>query len=581
MIMIKKNKIKGLFILAILTYMSIYFCSCENSDQGFFAVIDDESEESEISDKETTVEESDIKSKEFFLELKEKQLDKNPLSDINVRKAIFHAIDREKIVNELYGEYNQVLNSLFPEDSYYYYQSWMEYNYDIEKAEEYLKKAGYGTDNPLYITIGSTSDSDTKRMIEEMIKEDLSKIGIEIWIFNKSSEEWYSDYVGKGDYELGIWSIYNFDGDCLINSFGSDKIPSLATEENKNCENFYWYKNTDADNILKKIENQSNIENKKELVIDFQDMIADDAVVLPLYSRIDAIAYNNKKISEIDVSTKNNKIYFNMENWVLKDGGQVNEDKTNEVIIGFQGEDYDLLDLFNKDYISDLLIKGLWEINENGEYEEVLVEEIYSSEENITGSSGSKVSVALKNEIFWEDGSPITSEDVKYTYDTITGNENITGIDEDYYKIDRIEVINEKEFNIIFKEKIKNWEKLFGFVFPKDSMKDKDINNLTIEDIMANGPYKIEEHKSREYLLLKKNDFYFNEITDIDYLQILFDTNFNNLVGMLKSGEVDLLSILFNLDLVRELDEDENFNLLIKPGNYMEHLAICLKPREE
>ncbi|MDY0028099.1 MAG: ABC transporter substrate-binding protein, partial [Candidatus Humimicrobiaceae bacterium] len=180
-----------------------------------------------------------------------------------------------------------------------------------------------------------------------------------------------------------------------------------------------------------------------------------------------------------------------------------------------------------------------------------------------------------------EDGSNITAEDVKYTYDIIKKNENILNIDKDYLKIDRIEVINEKEFNIVFKEKIKNWERFFGIIFPKDSMEEKDIINLKIEDIVASGPYKVEEYKNQEYLLLKKNDFYFNETPDIDYFRILFDTNFANLVNMLKGGEVDLLKVLFNLDLVNELDEDKDIDLLIKSGNYMEHLAICLRPKEK
>lgn len=573
----KKIKITAFFIMAILMIASICLYSCENNDLGLFAMVEDESG---IDYREVTIGESDIKSKDFFLELKEKQKDKNPLEDINIRKAMFHAIDRERIVYELYGDYNGVINSLFPVDSYYHNQSWDEYNYDKEKAAEYLRKAGYGIDNPLYITIGSTSNSDAKQMIEDMIKEDLREIGIEIWIFNRASEEWYRECVGKGEYELGIWSVYNFDGNCLINNFGSDKIPSMATEENKKCENFYWYKNEDVDDILKKIEITENNEKKRELLANIQDIIAGDAVILPIYSRIDAIVYNNKKVSDIDVSVKNNKIYFNIENWVFNNEGRVDEDETNEVIIGYHGDDYRLTNLFNKDYVSDLLVKGLWEIDENGEYEEILVEEVYSPEENFISSYNLEKRVVLKDEILWEDGSPITSGDVKYTIDAIKGSENISGIDEDYYKIEQIEVIDEKIFDILFKERVKNWEKLFGLVFPEGSLEDVDFTNLSIEDIVASGPYVVEEYVSEDYLLLKKNDFYFEETPDIDYFKILFDTSMNNLVAMLRDGEVDMLNPLFNLDLIKDLDEDEDFNLLIKPGNYMEHLAICLKPRE-
>jgi len=354
----------------------------------------------------------------------------------------------------------------------------------------------------------------------------------------------------------------------------------METEENKNCCNFYWYKNTDVDDLLKIIENETDIKRKKELISDLQDMIASDAVILPLYSRIDVVAYNNKKISNIDVDTINNKIHFDIENWVLNSDWQTNENEAKEIIVGLNSEDYNL-DSFSKDFVSNLLIKGLWEINEKSEYEKVLVEEAFLTGKSIDDSTGMEVRVTLKDGIFWEDGSNITAEDVKYTYDIIKKNENILNIDKDYLKIDRIEVINEKEFNIVFKEKIKNWERFFGIIFPKDSMEEKDIINLKIEDIVASGPYKVEEYKNQEYLLLKKNDFYFNETPDIDYFRILFDTNFANLVNMLKGGEVDLLKVLFNLDLVNELDEDKDIDLLIKSGNYMEHLAICLRPKEK
>ncbi|MFZ3386767.1 MAG: ABC transporter substrate-binding protein, partial [Candidatus Hydromicrobium sp.] len=152
--MIKLNKIV-LTILLILIFISIFMYSCEYNDLGLFTTVN---EKDEADSGKNTIEELDINSKEFFLESKEKQMNKNPLNDINIRKAIFYAIDRERIVNELYGEYNKVLNSLFAEDSYYYNPSWSGYDYDLNKAKEFLSKAGFGVDNPLYITIGTTSD---------------------------------------------------------------------------------------------------------------------------------------------------------------------------------------------------------------------------------------------------------------------------------------------------------------------------------------------------------------------------------------------------------------------------------------
>ncbi len=576
--MIKLNKIIRPAVLLALMLISIFMYSCEYNDLGLFTTLDDEEE---TGNGKNAVKDLDVNSKEFFLELKGKQKNKNLLDDVNVRKAIFYAIDREKIVNELLGEYGEVLDSLFAKDSYYY-PAWSEYNYDLGKAEEFLSKAGYGVDNPLYITIGSISRSSTKQMIKEMIKKDLSKIGVEIWILNEPPEEWYQDCVMKGNYELGVWAIENSYGSKLNCMFSSEKIPCYETEENKDCANFYWYNNLNATENLKKIINENDTVKKKELFQDFQDILARDAVVLPLYSRLFAIAYNNKKIKDIDFSIKNNKIFFNIENWVLSDKEQIGADELNEIDVGYKGENYILSNPLDLDYISNLVLKGLWEINEKGDYEPVLVEEDYVSFNDIIASIPSlEKKVTLKNKIFWQDGTLITSKDVKYTYDVILRNDSIKNIDEDYSRIERIEIINEEEFNIVFNENVKDWKKLFGIIFQEGSLEDMDICNFSVEDIIANGPYKIAEYVNGEYLLLEKNDFYFGEAPEIDYIRILFDTDFNNLVGMLKSEEIDLLNIkYFDLELMRKLDENEDLNLWVKPGDILEHLAICLKPVE-
>lgn len=573
----KSNKKIILTVLLILIFISIYMYSCEYNDLGLFTSLDGEEE---TGNGKNVANELDIGSKEYFLKLKAKQKNKNPLKERDIRKAIFYAIDRERIVNELLGEYGDVLNSLFTKDSYYYYPAWSEYDYNLDKAKEFLSRAGYGVDNPLYITIGS-GDRDSWQTIKEMIKEDLHKIGIEV-ILNEPSEEWYQDCIMKGNYELGVWAIKNFDGSSLNFNFSSDKIPIYKTDENKICENFYWYENSKVDEILKKIMNENDTVRKKELFQDFQDILADDAVMLPMYSRLFAIAYNNKKIKDIDFSIKNNKVFFNIENWILLDKEQTGEDKINEIVVGYEGENYILPNPLDLNYIGNLVLKGLWEINEKGDYEPVLVEEDYVSSNDIIASIPSlETNVTLKDKIFWEDGSPITSEDVKYTYDAILENDSIVDNNEDYSKIEGIEIINEKEFNIVFKENFKDWKKLFSIVFQRGSLEEKDINNFSAEDIIANGPYKIAEYVDRGYLLLEKNDFYFGEAPEIDYIRISFDTDINNLISMLKDGEIDLLSIPSDLDLMRDIEENDDLTLWWEPGNVLEHLAVSLKPKEE
>jgi len=558
-----KIKITAAFFF-IMVFLSAWLCSCEYEDFELFESLDNVDE---AGSENSIVEEEYIGSEEFFLELKEKQENKNPLNDINVRKAIFYAIDREEIVKELFGDYNEVLDSLFLKNSYFHHPSWSEYDHDLSKAKDFLSNVGYGTDNPLYITIGSRNNHSNYKVIEDMIKEDLDEIGIKIWIFNKPPEEWYPDYVIKGNYELGLWSIENSYGSGLNSLFNSEKLPSYETAENKDCLNFYWYSNSDIDEVLKEIMEEKEYEEKKELFGQFQDVLADDAVILPLYSRLITIAYNNEKLKKIDVDIKNNKVSYNVENWNLSD-------EESEIIIGCEGEDCGPVDLFDSNYLKDLILADLWEIDKKGEYEPVLVKE----SDNI---SELEVAVLLKDDIFWEDGEPITSEDVAYTYNILLANEDLIGMDEDYFKIEKIDVVNEKEFNIVFKEYFEDWKRLFGIVFPDGTLEERDLYDFSIEDTEASGRYKIAEYISGDYLLLEKNEFYSGKESGIDRIKILFDSDINNLIGMLRAQEIDLVKVPFDLNLMSILEEDGDVDLLVEPGDLLEHIAISLKPVEE
>jgi ABC-type transport system substrate-binding protein len=562
----RTNKI--VFVLCIIAFISLLAVSCEYGGLDLFGSMDDQDES---VGEESTDEEDYIGSEEFFLELKEKQENKNYLTDINIRKAIFYAIDREEIVQELFGEYNQVLDSLFVESSYYHNPSWSDYGNNISMASQFLSNAGYGVDNPLYMTIGSRDNNSKYRIIEEMIKEDLDKIGIKIWIFNKPPEEWYPDYVVKGNYELGLWSVENYYGDDLNSMFNSNKLPSYETEENKNCLNFYWYSNSGIDLILSRLMEAKDKDEKKELLRQFQDVLADDAVILPLYSRLYSIAYNGKKITQIDIDIIDNKIFYDVDNWKL-------DQDENEITIGCEGKDCGTFNLFEPNFIKDLLMADLWKINEKGEYVPVLVEE--SSTGSYDGGTVS-VRVLLKDNIFWENGEAITSEDIEYTYSTILEDEGITSIDEDYDRIEEIEIIDEKEFNIIFNDYVEDWEKLFSIMLPVGSLEDMDIFDFNVEDVMASGRYKMSGYSSGEYLLLEKNEFYYEVAPQVEKIMFLYDADINNLIGMLKAEEIDLLNVPFDLELITNLEEDDDISLLIKPGDLMEHLAISLKPVED
>ena len=575
---LEKWTIKYFFIIIFyLALCIILSAGCSVEDLGLLSSNGINEEEISLNNPELNLSEE-----ELFLEMKARQ-DNNRLSDLDIRKAIFHAVDRIRIVDELFGGYGQVANSLFPIGSPYWYQSWSEYDYDLKKAKEYLSKSGYGSENPLYLTVSSVANSEAKQIIENIIKEDLKKIGINLWILNSPPKELYQNKIWSGDYELGLWSMFIFNENDLNTSFASNKIPPMETEENTNCENFYWYKSTEIDNLLKQLPNLSDPDMIRGKIIEIQDRLARDAVILPLYSRLFVLAYNNN-LRQVDLEVLGEKPFLNIYNWKLPYDVVVSEGEKTEIAIGYESDLIDIFSGFKKYFINDLLFKGLWESNPDGTYDAMFLEEYGNVEEEFVGIPGLTLNVKLKDEIFWQDGTPVTSYDIKYTLDYfktyMEESEYFSKLGEGYKKIEGIKVLDERNFIISFNEKVDDWQKLFDQVYKEESFKFYSPDSMPYNKIISNGPYKIEEFDEDGRLVLEINEYFHGNIPEIERLIIRFDPDINNLIAMLKEDEIDALSIPVDPELMDELEQDKEIQLLIKPGNLMEHLALSLKPSE-
>ncbi len=77
---------------------------------------------------------------------------KNPMQDVRVRRAIYHAIDRAAIARDLVGEGSAVLNSICAPTQFGCTTDVATYPYDPAKAKQLLAEAGYpnGFSVPLY-----------------------------------------------------------------------------------------------------------------------------------------------------------------------------------------------------------------------------------------------------------------------------------------------------------------------------------------------------------------------------------------------------------------------------------------------
>lgn len=520
---------------------------------------------------------SDISNEDFFFQLKNKQKIQNPLADINIRKAILYAIDREEITETLMGEYNTPLNSLFNQSSPYYYPAWDIYSYDPELARQSLAKAGYSEEKPLYLTIGVGIENSCRNKVAQMIKEDLGEIGIYLWITDQASEDWYNNIVKNGEYEMGIWALYNYDGSQLESYFSSEKIPPLRTEQNKDCSNFYWYSSQDTDDILSKLSYAEDMPKKQELYRQLQEKLAADAVILPLFSRLYVVAHN-QRIEGITINLENGSVLADMENWFI------DSEEEETVVVGY-GEEPASINPFTANtlmnrYLNEVLFNGLWSNNSSGGYDNKLVENYKLMENLQLNTANQMVNVQLKDNIYWEDGSPITSQDVYQTWLAVKDSGTAAANNLNYGIIENIEIIDDSKFNIVFNQLPEGWQGLFNILMPASDLEEygQDLNQFE-NFTFANGPYKLAGWSRGNYILLEANEYFNGSQPGIKYIKFVFNSDINNLISALKAGDIDILSIPFDLDLVQEIEENDEINLIVERGNLWEHLAFSQKPK--
>jgi len=105
-----------------------------------------------------------------------------PLDDMNVRKAIQHALDKQVVLEGALNNIGVVATNPLPPsmvDSYGLDMSGViTYEYDTDKSRQYLETAGYTTENKCVLEVTYNSGNDSRQMICLNLKDNLESTGL-------------------------------------------------------------------------------------------------------------------------------------------------------------------------------------------------------------------------------------------------------------------------------------------------------------------------------------------------------------------------------------------------------------------
>jgi ABC-type transport system substrate-binding protein/methyl-accepting chemotaxis protein len=186
-------------------------------------------------------------------------------TDREVRKAINYAIDRRRIIDEVFGGMSKESKGPFP-PSILDDQSLKGFPYNPKLAREIIKKKG--VKDKLILQIKEGNGQTAPELTGEIIKQNLNDIGIEC-IINKVSPEKYlkPESISKCDLFLSGWIADTGDPDNYLEPLFA---PSSYT-------NFTGYRNDNVVELMKKAKTVVNPEKRIEIYKEIQNIIIEDA----------------------------------------------------------------------------------------------------------------------------------------------------------------------------------------------------------------------------------------------------------------------------------------------------------------
>lgn len=128
----------------------------------------------------------------------------NPEFNLHFRLAMVHAIDRKRIVDQLYKGYSYVNPTIYTKPSPVFDASIPNPAYSVDEAKKELAASGYDVNKPLtlLVPIGNV----LREQSADLIQQDLQKLGLKVTV-QKMDFPTLMSRAQKGDYQLLLMGL--------------------------------------------------------------------------------------------------------------------------------------------------------------------------------------------------------------------------------------------------------------------------------------------------------------------------------------------------------------------------------------
>jgi len=187
-----------------------------------------------------------------------------PFDNALVRKAVYSAIDTEKLLTSIWGDYGTLIGSMVPPTDPWYEDLTDVNPYDVDLAKQQLAEAGYP--DGFEFTL-DTPSYDPHPVVAEFLQSQLAEVGITVNINTISADEWYTKVFQERDFEATLQEHVN-DRDVVW--YGNP--------------DFYWgYDDAQVQQWVAEAEQAATTDEQTALLKQVNEKIAADAASVWLY----------------------------------------------------------------------------------------------------------------------------------------------------------------------------------------------------------------------------------------------------------------------------------------------------------
>ena len=216
------------------------------------------------------------------------------LAKVEVRRAIAHAIDRERIIRDLLRGHGVVADTMFGQGHWARAEGLPSYPYDPNRSKQLLDQAGLRDPDgdgpqPRFSLVFKTSTDTEANLRAQMIQQMLQQVGIKVEIQTSEFGTFFED-VAKGNFQMFSLSRNGIaDPDFYYVIFYSKNIPPEG-------QNRGYYANPKVEALITQGRATFDRNKRKEIYAQIQRIVQEDLPYISLYHQIN-VAIMDKNIS--------------------------------------------------------------------------------------------------------------------------------------------------------------------------------------------------------------------------------------------------------------------------------------------